>query len=108
MNVRIQCYAHILPIVHGEDMQMGMLLHRLNKGFQMKVVGNVSVPTATPVVCLSSVLLHAVYVSICLFFCHCGRFLTPLNVFCDDSILFAAHGILYKRNKAAKTRLCDC
>jgi hypothetical protein len=58
MNVRMQYDAHIVPIVHGEDMQMGMLLHRLNKGYQMKVVGNVSVPTATPVVCLSLVLLQ--------------------------------------------------
>lgn len=33
---------------HGDDLQMGLILHKFNAAYQMKVIGHVSIPTTTP------------------------------------------------------------
>lgn len=39
---------HHNTLFNGDDMLMGLLLHRMNRGYQMKYVANVSISTRTP------------------------------------------------------------
>eukprot|EP00762_Andalucia_godoyi_P006980 ANDGO_07653.mRNA.1 hypothetical protein Pmar_PMAR023743 len=47
-HTMIRVFRKHNTMFHGEDLQMGLLLHKENKGESIKACGNISVPTRTP------------------------------------------------------------